>query len=465
MNFRSKYNTASEFLMRPMDSSSLGMFRILFGLLMVWSTVDYYDRGWVNKFFIDRKFNFTFEWFPWVIPLPGDGMYYIFAAMALAAFFLALGLFYRLAAIVFFLTYSYVFLLDKSLYNNHYYFICLLGFLFCFINANNWMSLDNIIKKKFWHSDETRTVPFWNIFLFKAQVFIVYFYGGIAKINFDWLWGEPVRHWLKRIVNKNDLPAIIANFLESEFATFFFSYGGLIFDLSIGFLLICKKTRLLGVGLLIFFNLSNSLAFNIGVFPFLMIASTILFFEPETPRKLAHRFFNLQEYTNLELASPPSKYKFLAMIFVSIYIAIQTLIPLRHWLYEGNVSWTEEGHYFSWHMKVRDKSNCRLKFFATNPQTGETWPIAIEQHLVSKQYFRMCIRPHMIIQYAKFLGKELESAGINNPEVYVRTRVSLNFRPKQQLIDPDVNLIKADYTLFTHADWILPLKDINSGIK
>ena len=71
------------------------------------------------------------------------------------------------------------------------------------------------------------------------QIFIVYFYGGIAKINPDWLRGEPMRHWLQ---NSSDFP-VVGPFLTTELAAYLFSYGGLLFDLLIGFILLSSKTR------------------------------------------------------------------------------------------------------------------------------------------------------------------------------------------------------------------------------
>ena len=43
------------------------------------------------------------------------------------------------------------------------------------------------------------------------------------------------------------------------------------------------------------------------------------------------------------------------MLAICVFAALQLLMPLRHWLYPGNPNWTEEGHRFAWHMKLRDK--------------------------------------------------------------------------------------------------------------
>ena len=73
-------------------------------------------------------------------------MYLVFFAMGLAALGVALGFLYRASAILFFLTYTYVFLLDKTHYNNHYYLISLLGFLLIFVDAHRWASVDQKLR-------------------------------------------------------------------------------------------------------------------------------------------------------------------------------------------------------------------------------------------------------------------------------------------------------------------------------
>jgi vitamin K-dependent gamma-carboxylase len=450
-------NSVSSYLFRPSDASTLGAFRIFFGLILFWSTSKYFIYGAIKPGYIDKKFFFPYELFPWVTLLPGDGMYYLFFALALSSIFLALGLFYRVSALVFFLSYAYIFLLEQTNYNNHYYFICLLGFLFCFINADRWMALDSIWKKRFLPSNQTSTVPYWNILLIKAQVFIVYFYGGIAKLNGDWLRGEPIRHFLVKIASKNDFPEIIAQFMQSELGAYFFSYGGLVFDLSIGFLLLYKKTRLPAFILILFFNVSNNFMFKIGVFPLLMISATIIFFEAETPRVFIQKFFPRLKQDTIEPGQTSSLNRYFVISFVSIYLAVQVLLPFRHWLYEGNVSWTEEGQYFSWHMMLRSKYGCGLFFVATNPETGKSWSIQPEHILTRKQFSVACPRPGMIVHLAHHFGNLLKEQGIKDPSIQARATASLNYRPHQIMINPTVNLIKVSNKLFEHSDWIVPL--------
>ncbi|MGV7221094.1 MAG: HTTM domain-containing protein [Nitrospinales bacterium] len=457
ISFSQYINSISSNLVRPVDSSTLGAFRIIFGCLMVWSTLKYFNMGWIQTDLIAPKIHFPYELFPWVTPWPGDGMYYHFAFMALSALFIAIGLFFRISAILFFFTYTHFFLIDKTYFNNHYYFICLLGFIFCFTNAHHWMSLDNLWQKKQKSAPTIKTVPYWNVLLIKAQIFIVYFFGGIAKLNLDWLKGEPMRHWLEKTAIKDSIPELISNFLKSEFAAYFFSYGGLIFDLAIGFLLINKKTRLLAIFFLLIFNITNSFLFSIGVFPFLMIGATIIFFEPETPRKLFLKLFS-RSYTNTIYESQKPRFQKSAMIFVSIFLAIQVLVPFRHFLYEGYAGWTEEGRLFAWRMKLSSKSKCHLKIQVTRPDTGQTWPIVLKEHVTFRQYARMCRSPQMVYQFANILGAKLIKEGIENPVINANTSISFNFRPPQPIIDPATNLMAVDNSIFQHAHWILPLK-------
>ncbi|MGV7221092.1 MAG: HTTM domain-containing protein [Nitrospinales bacterium] len=445
-----------EFLFTPVDASSLGAFRFFFGFFMVWSTLRLYLRDRIEGKYLGKLFYFTYELFPWVTPWSGEGMYIQFAIMGLAALFLAVGLFTRGSALVFTLSYTYVFLIEKIYYNNHYYLICLLGFLFCIVHSNRWMSLDNWLNKKFARDANTKLIPYWNVFLFKAQIFIVYFYGGLAKINHDWLRGEPIRHWIRRAAGREDTPSFVSAFLETELATYIFSFGGLIFDLGIGFLLVYKKTRLIGFGLLLIFNLTNSWLFTIGIFPFLMIAATVIFLEPDTPRVFIQKIFPKTIQTKLEPRTQSIQNT--ALIFICIYLTIQILLPFRHFLYKGNVAWTEEGHSFSWRMKLKTKSVCKFQFMVTNPKTGDTWPFMTEKYLEVRQNLIMCRRPDMIIQFVRFMESKLKSTGIKNPIITIQSTASLNFGLPQTFIDPNVNLAKAEYSIFKHAEWILPLK-------
>lgn len=417
------------------------MFRILFGALMFWQATYYLFNGRYIRYYLQPSFHFTYDFFQFVHPLPAPYLSWVFVFMAAAAIGIMLGLFYRWSVLAFLLSYTYVFLLDKAYYNNHYYFIILLSFLMLWVDAQRWASLDQALRPK------TPAAPFWNLFILRAQVFLVYFFGGIAKLNGDWLQGEPMRHWLRHGMH----PAWADALLRLSWMPYFFSWGGVLFDLSIGFFLLWKRTRFYAFLVILFFNLTNSFLFNIGVFPFLMIASATLFDDPDWPRK-----FWGKATPPLPGLSTSRGRQATILALLGFYFSLQALIPLRHWLYPGKVSWTEEGHFFSWHMKLRDKKG-DLEIQVMNPQTGETRSVRLEDELNKFQIGKLIQRPQFIYQYVQHLKEKAQREGIEHPDIRVLSRVSLNGRPPQLMIDPKVNLAEAPWSVFGHSDWIIPL--------
>lgn len=451
-DFSKKLKPVVSFLFRPVDVSTLVSFRLFFGAILFWEVIRYFYNYKIQSVYIDNTFHFTYALFDFVAPLPGNWMFLVFIVLGITAVLIALGWFYRQAAIVFFFTYTYIFLIEATQYNNHYYFIILLSFLMIFVNANTWLSLD-IIRKPEIKAD---CVPYWNLFILQFQVIIVYFFGGIAKMNPDWLRGEPLRHWLEA---RSDMP-VIGELLTNEFVVYAFSYGGLIFDLLIGFMLLYRKTRLPAIALVVFFHLTNAVVFSIGIFPFLMIAATVLFLEPDSLRKILGKMIGVNLQVEAQQSSPALEAKTSTSrvcIFVGIYCAIQILFPVRHWLYPGKVSWTEEGHNYSWHMKLRDKRGS-IKFLAKDPVSGRQWKIWLEDDLSDRQIRKMKIRPVMIVQYAHFIRDRLQQQGIEKPIITANTWITLNYSSPRYLIDPSVNLAEIEYSVFSHNEWILPFE-------
>ena len=445
-----KPKSIGAWLTQPVDSASLAVFRFLFGAIMVYETYRYFALGRITRYYVEPQFYFTYELFPMITPWPEPWIYIHFVVMGLAALGLMLGLFYRLSAYVFLLTYSYVFLMDKAQHNNHYYLIILMTLLLIFVDGHRWISLDGW-RKGIADDPEGELIPFWHLFILRAQIVIVYFFAGVAKLNGDWLAGEPIRTWLH---NRADYP-VLGTFFTTEAAAIFFGYGGLIFDLSIGFLLLWPRTRFVAFLAVLFFNLMNKWLFSIGVFPYMMIATTILFVDPGWPRRFL-RQIPLEIPTGWTGKKMPQHGWVFG--FVGLYLLIQLFLPLRHWLYPGQVSWNEEGHRFAWHMKLRDK-DAMISFFVTDPDTGQTWRIDPTGTVSVRQYSKMSTRPDMIIQYAHYVRDQFRESGqIENPIVKVEAWASLNGRPLQQFVDPDVDLAQESATIFGHYTWVYPLR-------
>src|SRR5215213_1811892 len=441
-------------LFEPVDISFLVFFRILFGGIMLWETYRYFTHGWITRYFVEPALTFTYYGFSWVKPWPGSGMYIHFFVLGLAAACVMVGFLYRFAAPVLFLAFTYTFLLDQTRYLNHFYLVCLISFLMCFLPAERAFSVDALLRRKI-RSD---VVPAWTLWLLRAQVGIPYFYGGIAKLNSDWLrGGEPMRTWLRPLAGMPGLGSIF----KADWVVYSFVIGGLMLDLFVVPLLLWRRTRPFAFAAAILFNLINAVIFDIGIFPWLMLGALFIFFPPDLVRRFARAFMSPGEPLHKGQPSPvrktvpPNASQKLVAGLLAAYLAVQLLLPLRHYLYPGNVSWTEEGHNFSWHMKLRTKVG-EAVFTVTHPGSGHSWTIKPDDYLKSHQLTKMITKHDLIVQFAHYLAEQKRREGYDNVEVRASVMVSLNGRQPQLLIDPTVDLAKEQVSLLP-ARWIVPL--------
>ena len=447
-------------LFNPVDISFLVFFRILFGGVMLWEVYRYFTHGWIARYFLEPAVTFTYYGFSWVKPWPGRGMYIHFFVLGGAAACVMVGFLYRLAAPVLFVAFTYSFLLDQTRYLNHFYLVCLISFVMCFLPAQRALSIDSLLRRKI----RSEVVPAWTLWLLRAQVGIPYFYGGLAKLNNDWLYGgEPMRIWLSPLARVPGFGPIFA----AEWVVYSFVIGGLLIDLLVVPLLLWRRTRPFAFAVAVAFNLLNAVIFEIGIFPWLMLGALLIFFPPDLLRRFVRAFMSPGEasvgaasvnpHTFVERSSCPSlsaSQKLVAGLLAA-YLAVQLLVPLRHYFYPGDVSWTEEGHNFAWHMKLRTKGG-EAVFTVTHRETGETWTIKPEDYLESHQVTKVSTKPELILLFGHHLAEEKRLAGYENVEVRARVMVSLNGREPQLLIDPTVDLAKEEVSLLP-ARWIVPL--------
>lgn len=433
-------------LYKPIDIMPLVFFRVAFGIIMLWEVWRYFHYNRIFRYYIEPTFFFKYYGFHWLHPLPGDGMFWLFYCLGLLAVLIMVGLCYRVSITLFCLGFSYVFLLDQAQYLNHFYLISLISFLLIFVPAHRALSLDVLLRPKL----RTQTVPSWSLWLLRAQMTVVYTFGGLAKINPDWLRGEPMRRWLAA---RTDFPVIGELFTE-EWMVYGFSYGGMLFDLLVVPMLLWRRTRLLALALSLVFHLTNYQLFNIGVFPWFSLAATALFLPPHWFR------FNVRPAITAVPHSITARNWVLMGGFTAFFV-VQIALPLRHFLYPGYVSWTEEGHNVAWRMKLRGKSSDAL-FFASDPSTGSTWMIQLEDYLTSRQISKMENRPAMLLRFAHYIRDELRIQGYDQIEIRAWVMASLNSRARQLLIDPTVNLAQQPYNI-SSSRWILPLMQAGSS--
>lgn len=420
--------------------------RVVFGLLLAGSMVRFMARGWIQEFYVQPQFHFTYYGFGWVKPLPEWGLWLLFSALLVFSLFIAAGFLYRLSMTSFFLLFTYVELLDQTFYLNHYYFVSLLSFLLIFLPLNAAYSLDTRLG---W-TKPRQFVPAWMVWAVRLQLGLVYFFAGLAKINADWLLSAlPLRIWLPA---RTATPLVGALF-DEIWAAFLFSWFGMLFDLTIFFWLSWRKTRLLAYAAVVVFHGLTALLFNIGMFPWIMMACTLVFFDWKVSPSPQPSPLKGEGASPLPLAGGGlgwgSAHKsHVTFMLVTLFLAMQLLLPLRHFLYAGDVNWTEEGFRFSWRVMLVEKTG-HVTFFVRNPETGQESLVFPNDYLTLQQEKQMSFQPDMIVQFAHFLAEE----AADPVEVRAEAFVSWNGRSHQLLLDPNQDLTQVSID-FRERPWI-----------
>lgn len=206
------------------------------------------------------------------------------------------------------------------------------------------------------------------------------------------------------------------------------------------------------------------MVFNIGIFPFMTIAATLILFDPNWPRQF-FRFlqsrFKLLEGRNLErstrspsvVESGQTATRLIILAFVASWLVVQIAVPLRHHFRPGNVAWNEDGHRFSWRMKLRSKRGTAQ--FYLRYDDGSLLDVNVHDHLTRKQANKMACIPDLIWQFAQFVEEEYRRSDVDDPAVYVITRCSLNTRESVPLVSELVDLTSIPRTEPTN-NWLLP---------
>ena len=447
-------------LVAPVSAAPLATFRIIFGALMLVSTVRFMALGWIEDHFVQPSFHFKYFGFAWVEVLPPFWMYALHALMIVFSIGIMLGLYYRIAAVGFFLCFTYTELIDVTYYLNHYYFVSLVSFLLILVPANAYFSLDARRNGQLQRSQ----VPRWTIAIFQFQLTLVYLYAGLAKINDDWLIKAlPLKIWLPA----NDKVWIIGELFRYPETAYVFSWAGMLYDTLVPFFLMWRKTRVWAYAAVIGFHSMTGILFQIGVFPVVMIFSTLIFFSSEFHEKMIGWMKKILKQMGMLIKSPSSTHatassvfghrKSLLYSFLVVYVSFQLLFPWRYVLYPGNLFWTEEGYRFSWRVMLMEKAGTAT-FYVKDRKSGREG-IAINSEFLNRhQEKQMAFQPDMMLQFAHFLHEHYEAEGLHDPIVRVESYVTLNARPSQLIIDPDKNLAKVSDS-WAHKEWIVDWKE------
>ena len=430
----------------PLDIAGLVIFRIAFGLVMAWNGYRMIAEDKIASNWIAPRFLFKFYGFSWIEPWPDKWLYVHWVVIIVLSLFVAAGFLYRLSIALFFLSYTYFFLLDASLYVNHTYLVCLFSFLLIFVPANRAFSIDSWL----WPGIRADNVPAWTIWILRFQMGAVYFFAGIAKMTPDWISAEPMRSWLQL---RSDF-SIFGKLTREEWFAYAMSYGGLFFDSFIAFFLLWRRTRLAAFCVATAFHLLNARLFNIGFFPWLAIAATTLFLSPSWPRRFAALFRIRTALPSMSKPELPQKTTRIAIFtFIGFYALIQILLPLQRFFYSGGIEWTYLAPPFSWQMMVcRKEVNAR--FYVTDPNNNETRMVRESQYLRKNQERRLGWHPFLLVQFARHVAANTLQTGSKPLIVEARMFVSVNGRKPRMFIDQNVNLAAEPLPL-ARPRWLL----------
>jgi vitamin K-dependent gamma-carboxylase len=431
-------------LNRPLDAASLAAFRIALGAMLLISTLRFFSHGWVREFYGAPSHFFSYWSFAWVRPLPLPGMYALYALIAGSALCLMLGLAARAAAALAALAFGYAHFCDKANYLNHYYLITLLLGLLAFLPVDRQYSI------RVWRrpSEGRGQVRAWVVYLLRFQIGVVYLFGGLAKLNADWLaHAQPLRIWLSA---NAELP-ILGPILGQPWVAFAFSWCGALFDLCIVPLLSWRVTRAPAYALLVVFHLLTALLFRIGMFPWLMIVSATIFWSPSWPRRWLSRWSGPSQAQAAAIAGGPITGS--TGLLVLAYVTAQILLPLRSALYPGNTLWSEEGFRFAWKVMLVEKAGSLE--FEVEDRAGHRYSVSPRQYLTLFQARMAATQPDMIAELAHWIALDYAARSGGPVRVYADSEVSFNGRLRQRLIDPKQDLASATDSLGAKS-WILP---------
>lgn len=468
----------------------MAVFRIGFGLLVAFSSLRFLWKGWVGALYLAPENHLTYRWFGWVAPLPAPWMHLVVLSLAALGICIALGYRHRLATALFIVGFGYTELIEVSLYLNHYWFITLAAVLLLLLPAHHHWSLDASAGRV----ASCARAEAWVVWALRAQVGIVYLFAGLAKLNGDWLLhAQPLRLWL---ADRTHLP-VIGPFLDEPLVAYAASWSSAAFDCTIVAWLLWRRSRPWAYAVLVVFHIATWLLFpKIGVFPWVMIFSALVFFPPDWPRQLIGRAntwlansdlsrmrhsekqfeqsssdirlpagqtaLNSEsdevdplgktqqvagvgratlnsESDEVRLSSKTASVRRPAIALLAIFAAVQVFLPLRHYLEPGNVRWNEQGYYLSWRVMLTEKAGS-LEYEVTDPATGRTRLAYPELVLTDWQAAHASTRPDLIHATALLIADHYQQQGIPDAEVRAKSWVSMNGQQAKQFINPTINL-------------------------
>ena len=414
--------------------------RRFFAVLVLFSSIRFIGKGWIETQILSPVWLFPFDGFEWIPRPNAQGAMGLFVGMIAGGCMLLAGKTQRLGALLFLVCFTYVEVLDKSNYLNHYYFVSIVAFLFLLIPAKASKSM----------------VPRIYVFSFRIIIAIVYFYAGIAKLNADWMLdAQPLRLWLPQ---HSSLP-LIGPLFKLKGTAYLFSWMGAAFDLLAPFALFSNRLRPFFYPVLVVFHVLTWILFPIGVFPWVMIACTTVFFRDEWHINLWRRL----PWAPLHIPSKNSTH--FPMTFwdknikglLVFFLLFQLVFPWRYLAHKGNSYWHEFGYRFAWKVMLMEKAGYTTYYIENEAGQKQVFPI--ENFLSPNQLKMVGAKPDLIVQAAHLIHAHWKRENNENIKVSAEVWTTLNGRRSQLMIDPFVDLatVKNDWS---ERNYVLPLDSV-----
>ncbi|MBL4707359.1 MAG: HTTM domain-containing protein, partial [Flavobacteriales bacterium] len=176
----------------------------------------------------------------------------------------------------------------------------------------------------------------------------------------------------------------------------------------------------------------------------------LFFYDSEKIRSI---FFKAKSAFKGEGVHVHQRVKKATTIAFVVFLSIQILLPIRHWYFNGDVNWTEEGHRLSWRMMLRSKGGY-VNLYIEDRETGERTSVELDDYLTAKQKRVMATRPDVLWYFVQHLKKEQLKEG-KDYAIHADGLVSLNGSLAKALYDPTTDLSKVNWNRFSENDWVV----------
>ena len=434
---------------RPVDAAPLSAFRAVFGALMLVHVARLHFHGMYWRSVVAPPFHFTLSGVQLPVPSTPRAAYTHLMFLALSAAGLALGMWPRLCASAFATAYAYFVLCERTMFNNHFYLYAIFAALLVLIGGP---------------SRRASTLCWWQRALLRAQLALVYAYAAVAKLNEDWLVpGEPMA---TKLASESALhePGMRWTLDAMPALPLLVSWAGVAVDGLAPPLLLCNRTRPIGIALTCAFHVGNAALWRLGDFPWVMLATSLIFLDALPGGSAPPR----------PPPPPPGRPQLARLAAGVAHLLVQLLLPLRPLVLAGfdplDAVHTKAHTLLSWRFMAVSTRNF-FNFSLRSTRLGATFvmtrtlnrlhlvhpdgtarPLPLAPPLHSRQAGYMPYSAPMLATFAR-------AAAERHPGYAVRGELwsSINGRPLQRFVDAAADLSAVEVSALSRPPWVRTL--------